>query len=940
MTTSHLTDPRRPARYPHARKTILLSLFALVAVSAPSAVALRAQAWLPTANHESPTGLYSNGALLMNGRLATPAGRITTLGDLPLGIAVSPDSRLAVVSNSGQGEGPGPNETLQVVDLASGSVLQTIADHQPKEDTFYNAGVAFSRDGRHLYASGGGNDEVYDYAVNGSQLKLAARWKSTLKVQTTARVPVQQVIAGGIPTTAPEAGDFAGYSRGLDVTPDGAIVVVANEQGSSLDGIDTATGAVRWELPVGVFATTGAYPGDIAIASDGSFGVATLQGLALLVKFDPARGVLLGTAPVGDHPTAVRLSQDGHYAYVSDANDDSLSIVDVSGATPSLVRQLSTHLFSGEANGSAPNAVAVDDAHGLVYVANAGDDAVAVVGVPGTLGGSAVAATSSLPQATPPVTGAMPAGLPNTGAAPGPDPAKLAVLGFIPSGLYPAALAVTGDGTLEAVAAKGYGGVPVVRPDEYDGNDMAGLLQHIALPTAQSLEAATRLARNDVAFASEVNALRSPGNPIPDAAHAGDSPIKHVVLIVRENRTFDQVFGDLAQPGKAATRPGVADADPRYLEFPMTDTKGRTITANAHRIASQFGMSDNFYSDGDASIQGHHWTATGITSDYVEKSWVQYYSNRNHPYDPTLPISYPRCGSIFQQLAAHGISFRDFGELEGLATTQPTTAQVAPDSQCGVPGGAWDAAVAASSDVAAYGNNLTLTSMKDTDRFTVFKREYDALSAAGGLPAFAYLIMGNDHTNGTTPGGLTPQALVTTNDEAVGEVVDYLSHRPDWSQTAVFVEEDDSQDGMDHRDGHRNIFLAASPWVIPGKVSHVHTSQASVMRCIELILGLPPISSYTQTAPVPYDLFQSTPTTTPYTMVVPTYPQNAVNPPAPAGSAAAYSVDTAQVDRAGPLLEAQLWQATRPGEPIPDALAAELAARSGVRPVDLARWRS
>jgi DNA-binding beta-propeller fold protein YncE len=896
---------------------------------------LIAAANLGVATNDSPTGLFANGALVMNGRLVTPTGRITALGDLPLGIALSPDGRLAVVSNGGMGEGPGPTETLQVVDMASGGVVQTLADHLPNTDTFYNAGVVFSHDGRHVYASGGGNDTVYDYAVQGGRLKLAASWASTLKTQVTGRVPVEQVIAGTI-SAASMLGDFAGYSRGLDVTPDGTTVVVANEQGSSLAGIDTATGSVRWELPISAGVTAGAYPSDVAIAADGSFGVAALQGVALLVKFDPVHGTPLGTAPVGDHPTAVRLSQDAHYAYVTDANDDSLSIVDMSGAAPTLVRQLSTHLFSGEANGSTPNAVAVDDARQLVYVTNAGDDAVAVFGLPGSLSGSGVSPTL-LPAATPPVSAQAPLMLPNTAPAAAPDPTRLALLGFLPTGLYPAAVAVAGDGTIAAVSAKGYGGLPVTTAAQSDKTDMVGLLQQIPLPTASSLASATQQARADVAFASAVNSRRAPDNPIPDAAHAGQSPIKHVVLIVRENRTFDQVFGDVSTTNAPVHRAGV-DGDPRFVEFPMKDAQNRTITVNAHDIAAQFGMSDNFYSDGDASIQGHHWTAGGITTDYVEKSWVQYYSNRNHPYDTTLPIAYARCGAIFQQLAAHNISFRNFGELEGLATIQPTTLQVAPDSQCPIEGGTQDAVVAANSNVTTYGNNLTLTSMKDTARFTAFKNDYDTLTTLGKVPAFSYLIMGNDHTDGTTPGKSTPQALVATNDQAIGQVVDYLSHRSDWNQTAVFIEEDDSQDGMDHRDGHRNILLVASPYATPGKVSHVHISQASVMHTIELILGLPSLTSYTQTAPVPYDLFQAQTTMNPYAMVAPTYPQGAINPPAAAGTAAAYHIDTSQVDVAGPMLEAQLWQATRPGEAIPPALAAELAARSGVSASDLAAW--
>ena len=452
------------------------------------------------------------------------------------------------------------------------------------------------------------------------------------------------------------------------------------------------------------------------------------------------------------------------------------------------------------------------------------------------------------------------------------------MLGAIPTAWYPTAVAALPKGGLLVASAKGYGGAPVTLPTQYDANNMVGLLQAFGAPAAKTLAGFTAKAKTALTWGTRANSLRQAGNPIPTDATAGRSPIKHVVLVVRENRTFDQVLGDL----KALGRPD-ADADPKYLAFPHADSSGHTITPNAHNIGLQFGLSDNFYSDGEASIQGHHWTAEGFSSDYTEKSWMHYYSDRNHPYDPVAPIVYPRCGAIFQQLAAHNITFRNFGELVGQATSQAPTAQVAPQTACSIPGGTYDSQSLASTDE-AYPNNLTLTSVRDTDRLTEFENAYAPLVATDRVPSFTYVLMGNDHTNGTTPGDLTPQALVATNDQAVGGLVDYLSHTPQWSSTAVFIMEDDSQDGMDHRDGHRNILLVASPWAKRGAISHVHISQAGIIHAIELTLGLPPMSQATQYAPVPYDLFTSTPDGTPYTSELPTYDQNATNPPAPGGA--------------------------------------------------------
>lgn len=897
------------------------------------------------ATPDSPTGTYSNGTLLTSGRLITPAGTVANLGDFPTGMVISPDRTFAVVSNSGQGEGlntGGATESLQVVDLSTNTVTQTVEDHATGQDTFYNSGLAFSPDGTHLYATGGGNDEVYDYSVSAKTLTLAHSWITTQK--RTGNV---------ISTTQPYIQDFIGYSRGVAITPDAGTLIVTNEQGGSVVSISTATGAIGWETQLSPVIPGGAYPGAVAISGDGSRAYVTEQGLNTLAILDTKTGAPVGAVPVGDHPVAAALSSDGHYAYVANANDDSLSIVDLTANPPATTRQLSTHLFAGEANGSSPNAIALDEAHGRIYVTNAGDNAIAVFGSSGVGGappGTTIVGVSDNPTVTTIVTGPVSvAASASVNTAPplvsvslstsltGPiikalDPVNTGLLGFIPTAQYPAAVAVKSD-TAEVLAtsAKGFGGVPVTSHAGYDGNNMVGTFQRVAYPDATTLAGDTTTAQNDLAFATQANSRRASDNPIPDYAHRGQSPIKHVVLIVRENRTFDQVFGDLP----AAS----ADVNSSYVEFPKTDANGKTITVNAHQIAAQYGLSDNFYSDGEASLQGHHWTSAGTETDYGEKAWGQIggYSNRNHPYDPTLPIVYPRCGALFQQAAAQGKTFRDFGELVGLATSQAPTVSAAPDAGCAMPGGNQDAVVAANTDP-AYPNNLLLTQVKDTDRFTEFKNTYDPLVQADKVPSLTYLLMGNDHTDGLTPGKPTPQAHVATNDLAVGQVVDYLSHTPQWSSTAVFIEEDDSQDGLDHEDGHRNILIVASPFAVPGKVSHVHTSQASVTHAIELILGLTPLSSFSQNAPVPYDLFQGTATAGTYTATTPTYPLTAVNPAAAPASAASFPVDTTRVDLAGPLLEAQLWQATHGAQALPGPLVSELRARSRVPAATIDAW--
>ena len=849
----------------------------------------------PAAPHvtlTSPTGVYAEGVSLPNGRLINPVGRRTLTADFPVAIAVSPDGRTAVVANSGQGSGAAEqsDESLQVVDVASGKVVQTVRDREAGDITFYNAGLSFSRDGKHLYASGGGNDQVYDYAVTGQRLRLAQRMKSSLRAGAPI-VPGTQ--NGGIPASAPLVGNVAAFSRGVAALPSGSSVLVTNEQGSTVASLSTSTGGVQWETAIGGLGPAGgSYPGAVVVSADGSRAYATAQGANAVVTLDATTGAVLGTTPVGDHPVALTLADGDRTLLVANANDDSLSVVDTTTPVPTQVAQVSTHLVPGEANGSTPNAVAVDPQRKLVYVALAGDNAVLVL-----------RADTRFRQLT--------------------------TAGAIPAGWYPSAVTVLRDGRLLAASAKGLGGAPITSPMQYIVNRRDGLLQTVAPASASQLASWTKAARANLLFPTKANALRPEDSPIPDEAHKGQSPIKHVVMVVRENRTFDQVFGDLKRKD--------ADVEPRYLQYGEKDAQGRTVTPNIHALARSFALSQNFYSDGEASIQGHHWTAEGVSTDYTEKAYLHHYSDRKHPYDPTQGISYPRCGAVFQQLVRQGKTVRNFGELVGLQVAQTPTVQAAPGSTCATPGGAYDAGSLASF-APNLGANLSLTSVKDTDKEKDIEAELAPLIAAGQMPALTYAVLGNDHTDGTGAGKKTPEAHIATNDQAVGDLVDFLSHSAVWDSTMVVVVEDDSQDGLDHRDGHRNILMVASPYAKRGHLSSLHTSQASVLRTIELVLGLDPISSYTQYAPVPYDMFQATPDPRPYTAVVPTYPQDATNPEAVPGSAASVPLDLSQIDVAGPVLEAQLWERSHPGEPMPPVLLAALADRGGIREEALRAW--
>lgn len=878
-----VTTSRRPRLRTIAAVTGLLAL-------AGTATAVAA---LPHVTPTSTTGHYAEGYSLENGRLVSPVGAGTRVGDFPVTVALSPDRRTAVVVNSGQGEGAPSqgNESLMVIDTMSGRVVQTVTDHETGKPTFYEGGAVWSRDGRHLYVTGGGNNQVYDYAVAGQRLTLAHRWASSSRAGAPT---VPGFAMGGIPGSDYLVGDLTAYSRGVAVTPDGHTVLVTNQQGSTVAALDSGTGKLKWETALGAPIT--AYPESVVVDPAGTAAYVSEQGLNQVARLDLRTGAVTATTPVGDHPTAMALGSGGKRLYVTNANDDSLSVLDVSGLVPRQVGMVSTHLITHEANGSTPDAVAVDDVHHRLHVANAGDNVIREFQI-GT------------PSAT------NPTGLTPTGA--------------IPTGFYPTSVAVGPGGRILATSAKGLGGEPIVSPSQYIVNIRPGLYTSVAPPSGTTLAAWTRKARADLTYPARTGRARPAGSPIPSEATAGRSPIKHVILIVRENRTFDQVFGDLTRPG--------ANVNPNFLEFGKRNAQGQTITPNIHALANRFALSQNFYSDGEASIQGHHWTTSGVSTDYTEKSYLHYYSDRQHPNDPFYPIVYPRCGSIFQNLARAGRSFRDFGEFVGVVTRQAPTAQSAPDARCATPGGTYDAAVAANLDN-NLGGNVSLTDMPDTTKVQEMTTALRPLVGTPAFPQFSYAVLGNDHTDGTRPGKKTPQALVATNDLAVGQFIEWLSHTAEWRSTAVFVEEDDSQDGLDHVNGHRNIFLVASPWAKRYALSNTHVSQASVMHMIELILGIEPLSSYTQYASVPYDMFSSTPDLAPYVAQTPTYPMDKTNPSPAAGRAASVPLNLTGVDLAGPVLEAQLWEATHPGKAMPRPLLAELGSRGGIRQDALAAW--
>jgi hypothetical protein len=949
----------------------------------------------------------SGATLLPSGRLVTPAGKRYDEGDFPLGLAISPDGRLAVASQVGQSEGvasgdfsglcldgqkkgpcpassrlssptQGPDEGLVVTDLVTGAQQKVRPPESSCAPTTQNGvavqgfqcfelGVVFAPDGQHVYATGGGNDAVYDFTV-GSDHRLSARPTHTTYLQEVNGAP-----GGSGSYQKPNPGTQAGRTKGIAVTPDGSTLLVTKEQAGAVDVLRASDLAFVQEVPLGPLNPTGAngsatYPYQVVVAGSpastgGARAYVSLQGAGTIATFALTKGTVPpGTAlgsvvagapvavPAGDHPAGLALSPDDGTLLVSNANDDTVAAYDLMSGLPMPPTMLPVCALPGEVVGAAPNAVAFAGPD-RAYVALAGDDAVAVL-----------KRRHGAPAST------------------------FAMAGLVPTGWYPTSVGVRRNGDLLALAAKGLGGrypaggeytapaaggPQAVTPGRYDGANMPGLLTEVPAPTAASLAASTRQVRTDIAYAASADQSTAHTVIPVDAAHNGQSAITHVVYIVRENRTYDQVFGDLAR-----TRSDV-DADPAFESL-------ASATPAAHSLTNRFASSDSFFSDGEASIQGHYWTTSANVADYVEKSWRQYYSDRNHSSDSVgTNVSAPKGCSLFQAAQAKAtdpstpgydptFTYEDFGDPVGVANPSVTTSVPAPGAApgagapaAGTARSACGAIPAANADLTDFGGFLGIDDRQFATKFLAASGlTSSGASVPGGraLRNFSYLELPGDHTTGFTPQGPTnlqghtPRAEVAENDAAVGQVISALSHSSYWSSTAVFVVEDDSQDGPDHVDGHRNILLVASPYArqnsadscYTGYVSHVHSDQASVLRTMELILGLPPLSSYDAGAAPLYDLFQaktnaarlSAADLRPFVppRMAPFVEEKVGDPSAgtPGQTAAlareSAGLDLAHLDRAGPVLEDVLWRSTRTTAPPRELTWRVAAAQAGVRP--------
>lgn len=849
-----------------------------------------------------PTAINRNGeTVLPNGRLITPLGVQVTVAPHPYGLAISPEGNVLVSVNSGTA--PFSFSVIRGLAQARPSVTQIPAgiglkDADP-ESVFLGAAIA--PDQHTLYVSEGNNGHIgiFDPGT-GKRLGFMA----------------MDGIFGGQQYQNSLAGD-------LRLSSDGKRLFALDMAHFRLVVFDTAARMQVAEVGVGRM------PFALALSPDGQIAYVTNVGTFryhLVPGYDPHNALNTGLHfPAFGYP-----SQDAEQGAMVEGkpipglgdpnvlDSNSVWTVDLKNPdAPAIIARIRTGLPIGplSVGGSSPGAVVAGKRR--VFVANSAQDSVTVIDAE-----SNQVVQTILLEPAPSVRGLR--GVLPFGMALSPDEKALfvacsginavalidatkgRVLGYIPVGWFPARVIASPDGRRIYVAnAKGFGSGPNGGPGFHEGPEgtYIGDITHGAvsiIQTSQFLEQGAGSNSNQTAAhsepAQELQALTArvlhnngfvpspflgPGGNVAGAPRPFTTPIRHVIFIVKENRTFDQVLGDLKQVGNDAVNGDAAlaafgmDAQVRNRKTGAVVEHAR-VTPNHHALAGQFAISDNFYVDSDVSVDGHHWLVGNYPNELVEAGWPAAYGGKLD-YVPDedapgrldigstspIPEAYLEAGSLWEHLSRSHISFRNYGEgmevpgADESAGLEPTGVREPENVPMPQP---------------LFENTSRIypnfnTNISDQYRFQQFRKEFQSLYASGKqpFPQFIFMWLPNDHTDDPRPQDGYPfrASYVADNDLALGKIVELISHSPFWKDTAIFVTEDDAQAGTDHIDAHRSLLMVISPYARHG-VSHVHTSIASILKTFDLIFGMGFLNQYDAAATDLSDLLTQTPNLKPY----------------------------------------------------------------------------
>jgi len=693
-------------------------------------------------------GILADGTVLLpNHYRIAPAGNQIPVGDLPLNMTVSPDGKYLAVTNNGYSE-----QFISIIDIEQQKQVQIL----PVQAAFF--GLDFSTDGKVLYASGGGRNLIYFFSLQDGQF-----------VKTDSI------------NVNPGSHD-EWFVTGLAAGHDRKFLYVATKTAQKLLKVSVLKKKIIKSLSFDHFLY------DVVMARDRKKLYVSIWGGQAVAVVDPDDMSLLNTIPAGDHPNKMVLANDARL-FVANANTDNVSVINTK--TDKVIETISVLPYPGALYGSTPNGLAVTPDSKTLFVANAGNNDVAVIDIS--------------------------------------RPVKAKIKGLIPAGWYPTAAALTNDGkTLFIANGKGLrskpnpkGPLPTRKKTletQYIGNLLWGTVSVLPLPDNNQLKAYTAQVRKNNDWEKIKKNNKTNGKPHAIPLPGGSSPIKHVIYIIKENRTYDQVFGDLPQ----------GNGDSSLVLF------GRNITPNHHKIAEQFVLFDNFYVDAEVSADGHEWSTAAVATDFVEKTWPTTYSGRGrgYPSEGNYSIASPAMGYIWDMAARTGISYRSYAEF----------IKIGRDS----------------SGTFYYTNMDKLKghfdprfrpwdlNYPDTLRAAEFIREMHEYEKSGGWPNLMIMRLPNDHTYGTAIHKHTPRSMVAENDLALGMIIDAVSHSKFWK---------DKRGWVDH-----NMY-----------------STTSVLRTIELILGMNSMSQFDAAAFPLSTAFTDKPDFTPYHHLRNTWPLDRMN---------------------------------------------------------------
>ena len=789
-------------------------------------------------SHRIPNITDSTGAVtLPNGWRITPAGtHIKLPGDLPMKMLSIDDSHLLVLTAGYH------DHSLSVIDVRTKERTATL-DVVKAWD-----GMAFDRATGAVYMSGGGRTKR-GFADLIARLAIKSPYADSIEK------PILRARYNNGRLSAEPGIEIAGldekdrYISGLALGPDGSLYALNIQT-------DTLYKMSGPDFKHQASVKTGYRPYNVVLSPNGKMLAVSNWGDKSVSFLDAVTLHESTRIAVGSHPNEMVWAQDGRLFV---ANSGSNQVTSIAGGVA--VETIRTSLDPLAPVGSTPDALALSPDGRRLYVANADNNNVAVVDVS--------------------------------------NRKESRVAGFIPTGWYPTAIAVPGGGrTLCIATGKGMGfrnnypaQSPIQQktpnpntPYDYIGTVLSGHVSLVEAPDARELAAYTRQAASNV--------------PVPasnvDAAMAAKiqrqvfTKIHHVLYIIRENRTYDQVLGDL----------GKGNGEPKLALF------GNAVTPNAHALAKRLVTLDNLYCDGEVSEDGHQWSNAAYATDFNQKAWTNSYSSRSEPDADERLMSSP-AGYLWDACVRNHLTVRTYGEMAKFISS--------PDSEPEIIGES-----ALEGHVSAEWVRLKAKGARDTEKAEVFIRELEAAERTGEWPNFMVMALGEDHTKGLTPGAFSPTASVANNDLALGKIVQAVSHSRFWKDSAIFVIEDDAQNGPDHVDAHRTVGLAISPWVKRGVVDSTMYTTSSFLRTMELILGLQPMTQFDAAATPMYFSF----TTEAAFDVLNALPAQvdlmARNPSTGAGARASLRLDFSDYDRADPdELNRILWAALKPGQPMP-----------------------